>query len=224
MRLVPDICKRRAAVCSMKLPRPAFCPAFRRRSFSRCLSTSGCPSCGAFASAGCAAAPANRTLCSASKRLFDAGSRLRDFRATRFERLRCRREHDSGGRLSCCTGRISGHCSDFLCAVLRGSDDCFARLRRHGSDHCCRLHWTIGVTMPDARAGSLALHQAYVIDADRTACAGQWMLISAAIGFCAMCFQRGTRRASVPVAGCCCGSSARRVGFGSAAARADAGL
>ena len=148
----------------MKLPRPAFCPAFRRRSFSRCLSTSGCPSCGAFASAGCAAAPANRTLCSASKRLFDAGSRLRDFRATRFERIRCRREHDSGGRLSRCTGRISGHCSDFLCAVLRGSDDCFARLRRHGSDHCCRLHWTIGETMPDARASSLALHQAYVID------------------------------------------------------------
>jgi len=121
----------------MKLPRPAFCPAFRRCSFSRRLSTSGCPSCGAFASAGRAAAPANRALCGASKRLFDAGRRLRDFRATRFEGIRRRREHDSGSRLSRCTGRVSGHCPDFLCAVLRGSDDCFARLRRYGSDHCC---------------------------------------------------------------------------------------
>jgi len=89
---------------------------------------------------------------------------LRDFRAARFEGIRCRREHDSGGRLSCCAGRVSGHCSDFLCAMLRGSDDRFARLRRHGSCHrFCPL--LIVVTMPHARAGSLALHQACVIEA-----------------------------------------------------------
>jgi hypothetical protein len=136
---VPNIGKPRAAVCGMKLPRPAFCPAFRRRFFSSRLSASGCPSCGAFASAGCATAPANRMLCGAPKRLFDAGRGLRDFRAARFEGTRCRRQHDSGGRLSCCAGRVSGHCCDFLCAVLRGSDDRFARLRRHGLDHRFRL-------------------------------------------------------------------------------------
>ena len=159
---VPNIGKLRTAVCGMKLSRPAFCPAFRRRFFSSRLSGSGCPSCGAFASAGCATAPANRTLCGAPKRLFDAGRGLRDFCAARFEGTRCRRQHDSGGRLSCCAGRVSGHCSDFLCAVLRGSDDRFARLRRHGFNH--RFPST-GVTMPHARAGSLALHQACVIEA-----------------------------------------------------------
>lgn len=208
----------------MKLPRPAFCPAFRGRSFSRRLS-SGCPSCGVFASAGWAAAPANRTLCGASKRLFDAGRRLRDFRPTRFEGIRRRREHDSGGRLSRCTGRISGHCSDFLCAVLRGSDDCSARLCRHGSDHCCRP--PLGCRRDNA--GCPGMFPGIASDLcdrrDRPACAGQWMLISAAIGFCAMCFQRGTRRASVSAGGRCCWSaSASRVGFVSAAARAAAGL
>jgi hypothetical protein len=61
---------------------------------------------------------------------------LRDLGAARFEGVRCRCEHDPGRRLSCRTGGISGHGPDFLCAVLCGSDDCLARLRRHGSDHC----------------------------------------------------------------------------------------
>jgi hypothetical protein len=84
------------------------------------------------------------------------------------------------------------------------------------------LRYIVGRSMPDGRASSTVFHQACVIGEP---IAAQWMLMSAAIGFCAICFQRGTRRASVSVAGCCCWSeAARRVGFGSAAARADAGL
>ena len=209
----------------MKLPRPAFCPAFRRRFFSSRLSASGCRSCGAFASAGCATAPANRMLCGAPKRLFDAGRGLRDFRAARFEGTRCRREHDSGGRLSCCAGRVSGHCSDFLCAVLRGFDDRFARLRRYGSNH--RFPSSTGYRRDNAACPSRfpGIASCPRDRSDRTGCAVQWMRMSAAIGFCAMYFQRETPCASAPATGCCCWiESARRVGCGSAAARADAGL
>ena len=177
----------------MKLPRPAFCPAFRRRFFSSRLSASRCPSCGAFASAGCATAPPNRMLCGAPKRLFDAGRGLRNFRAARFEGTRCRRQHDSGGRLSCCAGRVSGHCSDFLSAVLRGSDDRFARLRRHGLDHrfrplleCRRDNAACPSRFPGTASGLCDR-------SGRSPCGGHWMRISAAIGFCAMYFQRGTQ-------------------------------
>ena len=183
----------------MKLSRPAFCPAFRRRFFSSRLSGSGCPSCGAFASAGCATAPANRTLCGAPKRLFDAGRGLRDFRAARFEGTRCRREHDSGGRLSCCAGRVSGHCSDFLCAVLRGSDDRFARLRRHGFNHRFPLYWRDNAACPGRFPGTAS---GLCDRSGRSPCGGQWMRMSAAIGFCAMYFQRETPCASAPATGC----------------------
>ena len=173
---VPNIGKPRAAVCGMKLPRPAFCPAFRRRFFSSPLSASGRPSCGAFASAGCA-------------------------------------------------GRVSGHCSDFLCAVLRGFDDRFARLRRYGSNH--RFPSSTGYRRNNAACPSRfpGIASGPRDRSDRTGCAVQWMRMSAAIGFCAMYFQRETPCASAPATGCCCWiESARRVGCGSAAARADAGL
>jgi hypothetical protein len=55
--------------------------------------------------------------------------------------------------------------------MLCSSDDCFARLRRDGSDHPFVLHWNIDGSMPHAGAGSLALHQACVIE--EIACSDQ---------------------------------------------------
>jgi hypothetical protein len=144
----------RAAVYVMQLARRASCPAFRRSTFSHRLSTSGCPSCGTLASAGCAAAPADRALRGSSKRLFNARRRLGNLRPACFESIRSRSKHDPSGRLSCRAGGISGHRPDFLGAVLCRSDYYLACLRGHGSDHCscplleyptgqCRMSWQV---------------------------------------------------------------------------------
>jgi hypothetical protein len=60
---------------------------------------------------------------------------LPDFRTARLKCIGCFFKHDSGSRLSGRTGRVTGHCSDFLGAALRGFHNCLARFRRYGSDH-----------------------------------------------------------------------------------------